>query len=91
LHTIYPQFATRDQHGGGYQQQDANECFSELIREFADAAEIDVKEGNDTKKVSVRRFIEGMYDVKLKNLENEEEPVLETKETFMQVRLLSKQ
>ncbi|KAI6191959.1 Ubiquitin carboxyl-terminal hydrolase [Aphelenchoides bicaudatus] len=38
MHNLYPQFATPQQ-GGGFQQQDANELFTELIREFADASE----------------------------------------------------
>ncbi|KAI6205113.1 hypothetical protein M3Y94_00755700 [Aphelenchoides besseyi] len=85
MHKLYPQFATQGEQGG-WQQQDANECFSELLREFADASEIDVKdERNEVKKVPVRRFLEGEFEIQMKNTENPEEAVQTSKEKFMQL------
>lgn len=84
MHSIYPQFAIREQQGG-YQQQDANELFTELIREFSNVAECETEVNGEKQKISVRRFIEGNYDVRMKNLEDPEESVQESKETFMQV------
>lgn len=31
LHSVFPQFATRGEHGI-WEQQDANECYNELLR-----------------------------------------------------------
>lgn len=84
MHQLYPQFATPQQ-GGGFQQQDANELFTELIREFADVSECESMVVGEKALVPVRRFIEGHYTVRMKNLEDEEEPVRESIETFMQV------
>ncbi|KAI6173261.1 Ubiquitin carboxyl-terminal hydrolase [Aphelenchoides besseyi] len=85
MHKLYPQFATQGEQGG-WQQQDANECFSELLREFADASEIEVKdEKNEVKKVPVRRFLEGEFEIQMKNTENPEETVQTSKEKFMQL------
>lgn len=84
MHQLYPQFATQQQ-GGGYQQQDANELFTELIREFADVSESEVIVAGEKTMVPTRRCIEGEYAVRMKNLEDEEELVQESRETFMQV------
>jgi ubiquitin carboxyl-terminal hydrolase 14 len=98
MHLLYPQFATLEQHGG-YQQQDANELFTgkhtfvdffislslELIREFSNVSEVDVNLNGEKKAVPVRRFIEGEYAIRMKNTEDEEEPVQESNETFMQL------
>lgn len=32
MHLAFPRFAELSEHGGGYQQQDANECWTEFIR-----------------------------------------------------------
>jgi hypothetical protein len=84
MHQLYPQFATPQQ-GGGYQQQDANELFTELIREFASVSECESTVAGEKAKVPVKRFVEGEYKIRMKNLEDEEEPVQESRETFMQV------
>jgi hypothetical protein len=84
MHQLYPQFATPEPKGG-YQQQDANELFTELIREFVDVSECEIKEKGEKKKVPVRRFLEGLYEVRMKNLEDDEEPAQESTDTFMQV------
>lgn len=84
MHNLYPRFAERGE-GGVFQQQDANECFSELLREFSTVSEVEATLGGEKQKVPVRRFIEGEYDVKMKNTEDPEEPVQESKEKFMQV------
>ena len=82
MHRLYPQFAMRGEQGG-WQQQDANECFSSLLHEFSNASEVDI---DDAKKIPVRKFIEGQYEIKLKNTESEEEEVQTSYEDFMQVR-----
>ncbi|CAD5234332.1 unnamed protein product [Bursaphelenchus xylophilus] len=80
MHALYPQFATKSDHGG-FQQQDANECFTELLREFSGCADVTV----DGEKVPVKKFLEGEFDVTMKNLENEDEPILKSKEKFFQL------
>ncbi|KAI6222983.1 Ubiquitin carboxyl-terminal hydrolase [Aphelenchoides fujianensis] len=86
MHKLYPQFATRSQQGGGWEQQDANECFCELLREFSEASEVEVKdEKGETKAIPVRRFLEGEYEIQMKNTENPEEPPQLSKENFLQL------
>lgn len=84
MHALYPQFATRGEHGV-WQQQDANECFTELLREFSGCAEVETERDGTKEKIPVRRFLEGQFEVEMKNLESEEEPVTTSKESFLQV------
>lgn len=84
MHRLYPQFATRGEQGV-WQQQDANECFSSLLHEFSNAAEVAMVGENEAQKIPVRKFIEGQYEIKLKNTESEEEEVQTSHENFMQV------
>lgn len=88
MHNLYPQFATRGDHGG-FQQQDANECYAELLRQLSTLAEVEVEEHGEKKKYPVKKFLEGEFEVTMKNKENEEEDVQKSKETFLQVRFLS--
>lgn len=84
LHSLYPQFATRGEHGG-FQQQDANECYAELLRQLSSLAEVEVNENGEKKKYPVTKFLEGEFDVTMKNKENEEEAVQKSKEKFLQL------
>lgn len=85
MHQLYPQFATQQPGGGGYEQQDANELLTELIREFSEVSECEIMVGSDKKTIPVKNFIEGHYLIRMKNTEDPEEPVQESFEAFMQV------
>ncbi|KAJ1361464.1 hypothetical protein KIN20_020724 [Parelaphostrongylus tenuis] len=73
LHGILPQFSSRDEHGH-LEQQDANECFSEIQRMLLKQI------GKD-----VREFFRGRYQVRQKCLECEDEPIQNTTEEFYQL------
>ncbi|GMT05147.1 hypothetical protein PENTCL1PPCAC_27321, partial [Pristionchus entomophagus] len=78
LHTVLPQFASRSPQGQ-LQQQDANECFTEVQRLLLDG--LKSTEGS-TKTCD---FFRGSYAVTLKNQESEEEPEIKSNEDFYQL------
>ncbi|GMT31362.1 hypothetical protein PFISCL1PPCAC_22659 [Pristionchus fissidentatus] len=78
LHSVMPQFATRSPQGQ-LQQQDANECFTEMQRLVLDG--LKGIEGS-TKTAD---FFRGSYAVTLKNSESEEEPEVKSTEEFYQL------
>ena len=63
-----PQLATKTPRGEN-EQQDANECWNELVRCINNELEIDV----NGRKVHFRKFIEGVHRIHLKNTETEDE------------------
>lgn len=68
LHQTLPQFATQDERGN-YQQQDANECFCEVLRliteemKYAPAIK---DEGPKVDEIPLRKFFEIGYEVTTK-------------------------
>lgn len=80
LHGILPQFSSRDEHGH-LEQQDANECFSEIQRMLLSA----LSENKEHIGKDIREFFRGRYQVRQKCLECEEEPVQNTTEEFYQL------
>ncbi|VDL79515.1 unnamed protein product [Nippostrongylus brasiliensis] len=80
LHGILPQFSSRDEHGH-LEQQDANECFSEIQRMLLNA----LSSNKDAVGKDVREFFRGRYQVTQKCLESEEEPKQITSEEFYQL------
>ncbi|KAE9418193.1 hypothetical protein Angca_009008 [Angiostrongylus cantonensis] len=80
LHSILPQFSSRDEHGH-LEQQDANECFSEIQRMLLNA----LSANKEHIGMDIREFFRGRYQVRQKCLECEDEPVQSTTEEFYQV------
>ena len=66
-----------------FQQQDANECWTEILRMLS--SEVDFKPPNAERPVKIGKFLEGRFAVTLKNTEDNEEPPTSSTETFMQV------
>ncbi|XP_052238951.1 ubiquitin carboxyl-terminal hydrolase 14-like [Dreissena polymorpha] len=89
FHMAYPQFAEKSEHGG-YQQQDANECWVEIVRCLQQKLPA-LKESPEqsTAATASRGFMDqyfsGEYDVTMKCEETEEEPVTRTTEKFLQL------
>ena len=81
LHSTFPQFATRTEQGI-FQQQDANECWTEVLRMLAN--EVDYKPPSAESPVKIAQFLQGQFAVSLTNLEDPEEPPTSTTEPFMQ-------
>uniref|UniRef100_A0A0K0DCZ8 Ubiquitin carboxyl-terminal hydrolase 14 n=1 Tax=Angiostrongylus cantonensis TaxID=6313 RepID=A0A0K0DCZ8_ANGCA len=80
LHSILPQFSSRDEHGH-LEQQDANECFSEIQRMLLNA----LSANKEHIGMDIREFFRGRYQVRQKCLECEDEPVQSTTEEFYQL------
>ncbi|XP_058810884.1 ubiquitin carboxyl-terminal hydrolase 14 [Phymastichus coffea] len=89
MHFAFPRFAEKSKMGG-FQQQDANECWTELIRMLQQ--KLPPKENpnaQDTASYKPRSIIEqyfgGTFDTELKCVECEEEPPTTGKEDFLQL------
>ncbi|XP_071570537.1 ubiquitin carboxyl-terminal hydrolase 14 [Temnothorax nylanderi] len=91
LHLAFPRFAEKTEQGV-FQQQDANECWTELIRMLQQKLPAknnpDVSEDN-SKASKPRSFIEqyfgGIFDYELKCTESEDEPATIGKDEFLQL------
>ncbi len=94
---VFPQFNTKDDHGH-LQQQDANECWVELVRMFqqtlpgVSTTDGEVPEGAVAAggaaaagRKLVTEYFGGQMSVKMKCTESEEEPSMETTEDFLQL------
>lgn len=91
LHMIFPRFAEKSEHGG-FMQQDANECWTELLRMLQQKLKpITTNGGNAVVSgaAAVRSFVDqyfgGRYKVTMKNIECEDEPVSHSTEDFLQL------
>ncbi|CAK9829309.1 Ubiquitin carboxyl-terminal hydrolase 14 [Anthophora retusa] len=91
IHLAFPRFAEKSEHGA-FQQQDANECWTELIRMLQQklpAKENSVTSEDDGKTYKPRSLIEqyfgGTFDTELKCVESEDEPPTKGKEEFLQL------
>ncbi|XP_070148678.1 ubiquitin carboxyl-terminal hydrolase 14 [Polyergus mexicanus] len=91
LHLAFPRFAEKTEQGV-FQQQDANECWTELIRMLQQKLpamnNADISE-DDAEAYKPRSFIEqyfgGIFDYELKCVESEDEPATTGKEEFLQL------
>lgn len=72
LHQTFPQFATRDERGQ-FQQQDANECFCEVLRVLTDETVYSAADQAPDKQQSItlKKFFEIENDVTIKCVEEE--------------------
>lgn len=87
LHMAYPQFAEKSEHGG-FAQQDANECWTEVVRCLQQ--EVDVpqelsKEGAKPSNRFIDQYLGGEFEVAMKCEEAEEEPESKSVEKFYQL------
>lgn len=85
LHMAFPRFAEKSDHGG-FTQQDANECWTELIRMLQQklpAKSVDGRTGGF--KSLVDQYFGGTFEVEMKCVEAEDEPPSPSKENFLQL------
>ncbi|CAH0550579.1 unnamed protein product [Brassicogethes aeneus] len=87
LHLAFPRFAEKNEHGG-FSQQDANECWTELVRMLQQkllAKSSDSGTSQEKFKSIIDQYFGGTFDVELKCVEAEDEPVAKSKESFLQL------
>lgn len=84
LHLAFPQFAQTGDNGA-YRQQDASECWSELLKMLQQ--KLPSKETAELKKYNsfIEQFFGGKFQVTMKCDEAPEEPVKVSDETFLQL------
>lgn len=83
LHTVFPQFAQTAEKGG-YRQQDANECWVELMKMLM---KLQARPGNNSSKYNslVEQYFGGTFDCEMKCIEAESEEMKKTTENFLQL------
>lgn len=79
LHNVFPRFAERGEQGG-FQQQDANECWVELMG----VLKRHLKSSSNNTKSVVDTFFGLEFETETKCVESEDEPVSKSKEHFLQ-------
>ena len=82
MRQVYPQFDETDDHGH-HKQQDAEECYSQLLTSFKNALKLNDDETGSTDLVEKLFGIELVNTVK--NKESEEEPVQVAKENVLRL------
>lgn len=86
MHIAFPNFAQTGENGT-YRQQDANECWSELLKMLQQ--KLPASKGNCDQISKHNSFIDqwfgGSFDVQMKCTEAEEEPISKSKENFLQL------
>lgn len=84
LHMAFPQFAAAGENGA-YRQQDANECLTEMMKMLQQ--KLPVQEGPGAARYSsfIDQYFGGAFDVEMKCVEAEDEPVSKSKENFLQL------
>ncbi|XP_055295944.1 ubiquitin carboxyl-terminal hydrolase 14 [Sitodiplosis mosellana] len=85
LHMAFPQFAQTGENGA-YRQQDANECWSELLKMLQQKLK-PIKKGELSPSYNslVDQFFGGTFDVEMKCSEAEDEQPTHSKENFLQL------
>lgn len=88
LHIAFPRFAEKTDHG--FAQQDANECWTEMVRMLQQKLPAKASEGNSAPnqehfKSLIDQYFGGTFDVELKCTESDEEAPSKTKEQFLQL------
>ncbi|XP_018562815.2 ubiquitin carboxyl-terminal hydrolase 14-like, partial [Anoplophora glabripennis] len=86
LHMAFPRFAEKNEHGG-FSQQDANECWTEMVRMLQQKlpAKLNGDSPQEHFKSLIDQYFGGTFDVELKCVEAEDEPVSKNKEQFLQL------
>jgi ubiquitin carboxyl-terminal hydrolase 14 len=84
LHMAFPNFAQTGENGA-YRQQDANECWSEMLKMLQQKLPPRIGE-NSTKYSSViEQYFGGSFDCEMKCTEAEDEETTKSKENFLQL------
>lgn len=83
LHNVFPQFAQTGEKGV-YRQQDANECWVELMKMLM---KLEPLSGSNSANYAsiIEQYFGGYFDCEMKCLEAEEEEVKKSKENFLQL------
>ena len=92
LRTVFPQFSTMGEHGVP-QQQDANECLTELLRVLqqklpkikTDKADLSPTSAYSKHFGLIDQFFSGEFSLQMKCEENADEPVTTNSESFLQL------
>jgi len=82
VHTAFPRFAERGEHGV-WVQQDANECWTEIVRMLQQ--KLPAEQRNDRYNSIIDQYFGGRLSVEWKCDEAPEEPVTVTQEDFLQL------
>lgn len=86
LHSVFPQFAQTGEKGT-YRQQDANECWVELLKMLQQKLQPIRKgiEGEKSYESFIEQFFGGTFDCAMKCIEAEDEEPSKSKENFLQL------
>ncbi|CAH1393070.1 unnamed protein product [Nezara viridula] len=84
LQMIFPRFAEKNENGT-FVQQDANECWTEIVRMLQQKLESVNSDKPSSNKYFVDQFFGGVFDVELKCDEAGNEPVSKSEENFLQL------
>uniref|UniRef100_T1IX76 Ubiquitin carboxyl-terminal hydrolase n=1 Tax=Strigamia maritima TaxID=126957 RepID=T1IX76_STRMM len=90
LHLAFPRFAEKSEHGG-FVQQDANECWTELVRMLQQKLVPNPNTNEEGQEIEsstsnfIDQFFGGTFDVTFKCNECEDEPETHTSESFLQL------
>lgn len=89
LHMCFPQFAEKNDQGI-FQQQDANECWTEVVRCLqrkvpALSSPAAAAAGASSQRSFIDEYFGGVYETTMKCLESEDESTSTTSETFYQL------
>eukprot|EP00096_Caligus_rogercresseyi_P000812 TRINITY_DN1133_c0_g1_i3.p1 TRINITY_DN1133_c0_g1~~TRINITY_DN1133_c0_g1_i3.p1 ORF type:complete len:385 (+),score=150.90 TRINITY_DN1133_c0_g1_i3:321-1475(+) len=81
VHAAFPRFAEQTSRAGVFQQQDANECWVELLKMLQQKLP---SKDNDKATSIIDQYLGGQFETEIKCAENEEETPTKSKETFLQ-------
>ncbi|KAL1129603.1 hypothetical protein AAG570_012548, partial [Ranatra chinensis] len=85
LQMVFPRFAEKTD-GGMFAQQDANECWTEIVRMLQQKLPPTFRDGYTTKfKSFIDQYFGVTMKVELKCTETEDEPAAESEENFLQL------
>ncbi|KAG5676155.1 hypothetical protein PVAND_006004 [Polypedilum vanderplanki] len=85
LHNVFPQFAQTGEKGT-YRQQDANECWVELMKMLQQKIPMIQNENSKSTYPSfIEQYFGGTFDCEMKCTEAENEEVTKSKENFLQL------
>lgn len=85
LHAVFPQFAQTGEKGT-YRQQDANECWVELLKMLQQKLPTRTGETNTASYPSfIEQFFGGTFECSMKCTESEDEEASKSKENFLQL------
>jgi len=82
LHNAFPRFAERGEHGG-YKQQDANECWVELLGMIKQKLMLKPVDNKPTTSI-VEKYFGLDFATETKCTETEDEPIVKSTERFLQ-------